>query len=167
VNYRGLNKITVKNRHSFLLVGEILDRFSGAAVYTKLDLKDIYYRIRIRKGDEWKTIFRIKYGYFEYKMILFGLINVPVIFQAYINKALADFIDINYIAYFDDILIYFSIYIEYQRYIRQMLEHLRQYKLYTKLFKYEFSVILMIFLGFVINIGKIKMDMNRVEIIVE
>jgi hypothetical protein len=50
--------------------------------------------------------------------MLFDLINVPVIFQTYINKALADLIDINYITYFDDILIYFSIYTEYQRYIR-------------------------------------------------
>jgi hypothetical protein len=52
VNYKDLNKITIKNRHSLLLMGEILDRFNGAAVYTKFDLKDIYYRIRIRKGDE-------------------------------------------------------------------------------------------------------------------
>jgi hypothetical protein len=113
VNYRDFNKITVKNRYPFLLIGEILDRLNGAAVYTKLDFKDIYYRIRIRKKDEWKTIFRIRYGHFEYKMILFGFINVPAIFQAYINKILAGFIDINYITYFDDIFIYFLIYIEY------------------------------------------------------
>jgi hypothetical protein len=62
--------------------------------------------------------FRIKYGYFEYKMILFSLINISAIFQTYINKTLTDFIDINYIAYLDDILIYSSIYTEYQRYIR-------------------------------------------------
>jgi hypothetical protein len=52
VDYRGLNKITVKNRHSFFLMREILDRLNGAAVYTKFDLKNIYYRIRIREGDE-------------------------------------------------------------------------------------------------------------------
>jgi hypothetical protein len=80
VNYRGLNKITIKNRHPFFLIRKILDRFNGAAVYTKLDLKDIYYRIRIREEDEWKTIFRIRYSHFEYKMILFGLINVSAIF---------------------------------------------------------------------------------------
>jgi hypothetical protein len=120
VNYRGFNKITVKNRYLFFLVGEILDRFSGVAVYTKLDLKNAYYRIRIRERDEWKTAFRIKYGYFEYKMILFGLVNAPAIFQAYINKALAGFININYVTYLDDIFIYFSIYAEYQRYIRSV-----------------------------------------------
>jgi hypothetical protein len=60
VNYRDLNKITVKNRHSLSLVGETLNRFNGAAVYTKFDLKKIYYKIRIKKGDEWKTAFKIK-----------------------------------------------------------------------------------------------------------
>jgi hypothetical protein len=80
VNYRNLNKITVKNRHSFFLVREILDRLNGAAVYTKLDLKNTYYKIRTRKGDEWKTAFRIRYSYFEYKMILFDIINVSAIF---------------------------------------------------------------------------------------
>jgi hypothetical protein len=118
VNYKNLNKITVKNRHLFFLMGEILDRFNGIAVYTKFDLKNIYYKIRIRKRDEWKTIFKIKYNYFEYKMMPFNLINVSATFPTYINKALADFIHINYITYFDDILIYFSIYAEHQRYIR-------------------------------------------------
>jgi hypothetical protein len=52
VDYRNLNKIIIKNRYLFSLVGEILNRFSGAAIYTKFNLKKIYYRIRIKKGDE-------------------------------------------------------------------------------------------------------------------
>jgi hypothetical protein len=167
VNYRNFNKITIKNRYLFFLVREILDRFNKVAIYIKLDLKDAYYWIRIREGDEWKTAFKIKYSYFEYKMILFNFINVPAIFQAYINKTLADFIDINYVAYLNDIFIYSFIYAEYQRYIRQMLERLRQYKLYIKLFKCEFSIILVIFFGFVVNIGEIEMDINKIEVIIE
>jgi hypothetical protein len=86
-------------------MGEILNRLNGAAIYTKLDLKNTYYKIRIRKGDEWKTIFRIKYRHFEYKIMLFSLINVPATFQTYINKALADLVDINCITYLNNILI--------------------------------------------------------------
>jgi hypothetical protein len=97
--------------------------------------------------------------------MLFDLINAPAIFQTYINKALIGFININYIAYFDDILIYSSIYTEHQRHIRQILERLRQYKLYTKLSKCEFSIILMIFLEFVINTDRIEMDISKIEII--
>jgi hypothetical protein len=118
VDYRDFNKITIKNRHSFFLIREILDRFNGITIYTKFDLKNTYYRIRIRKKDEWKTIFRIRYSYFEYKVMLFGLINAPAIFQTYINKALTGFININYVAYLDDIFIYFSIYTEHRRHIR-------------------------------------------------
>jgi hypothetical protein len=104
MKYRDLNKIRIKNRYLFLLIGEILDRFSGVAVYAKLDLKNTYYKIRIRKKDEWKTIFRTKYNYFEYKMMLFDFINASAIFQTYINKALADLININYITYFNNIV---------------------------------------------------------------
>jgi hypothetical protein len=113
VNYKGFNKITIKNRHSFLLVKEILNRFSGIAIYTKLDLKNIYYKIRIRKKDEWKTAFKIKYSHFEYKIMLFNLIKIPAIFQTYINKTLTDLININYIIYVNDILIYFFTYTEH------------------------------------------------------
>jgi hypothetical protein len=122
VDYRSFNKIIIKNRYLFLLVGKILNRFNRVAVYTKLDLKKIYYRIRIKKGNEWKTTFKIRYGHFEYKVTSFDFANAPVIFQTYINKVLADLININYIIYFDNILIYFINRAEYQQYIRQILE---------------------------------------------
>jgi hypothetical protein len=113
VNYRYLNKITIKNRHSLLLIRKILDRLNGAAIYTKLDFKNIYYKICIRQKDKYKTIFKIRYNHLEYKIILFNFINAPAIFQTYINKALIDFIDINYITYFNNIIIYSSTYTEY------------------------------------------------------
>jgi hypothetical protein len=107
VDYKGFNKIIIKNRYSLPLMGEILDRLSGAAIYTKFDLKETYYKIRIKKGDEWKTVFRIKYAHFEYKVIFFDFVNISVIFQAYINKILTDLIDFSCVIYFDNILIYF------------------------------------------------------------
>ena len=76
VDYRAINKITIKNRHLLLLIVEMIDRLVGAAVYTKLDIRDIYYKIRIRRGDEWKTAFRTRYGYFEYVVMPFGFTNV-------------------------------------------------------------------------------------------
>jgi hypothetical protein len=167
VDYRDLNKITIKNRYSLSLIKETLNRLSGAAIYTKFDFKKIYYKIRIKKGDEWKTIFKIKYGYFKYKMISFSLANAPAIFQIYINRILAGLIDISCVAYLNNIFIYSINRAEYQQYIRQILERLRQYKLYVKLFKCEFFIISIIFLRFVINIRKIKMDENKIEAIIE
>jgi hypothetical protein len=106
VNYRNLNKITIKNRYSLPLMGETLNRLNETAIYTKLDLKETYYRIRIKKGNEWKTAFKIRYGHFEYKVISFDLANTSAIFQVYINKALADLINISCVAYLNNIFIY-------------------------------------------------------------
>jgi hypothetical protein len=167
VNYRSLNKIIVKNRYPLLLIGKTLNHLNGAVVYTKLDLKKIYYKIRIKKGDEWKTAFRIRYDYFKYKIIFFDFANIFTIFQVYINKVLINLININYVIYFNNILIYFINRAKYQQHVGQIFERLRQYKLYIKLFKYEFSIISVIFLGFVINIREIEINESKIEIIAE
>jgi hypothetical protein len=80
VDYRALNTRTVKNRTALPLIGEILDCLSTAKIYTKLNLKDTYYRICIRAGDKWKTAFRTRYGYYEFRVIPIGLVNAPATF---------------------------------------------------------------------------------------
>ena len=82
--------------------------------------------------------------------MFFGLINTPTIFQLYINRTFIDFIDICYIIYLDDIFIYSTNSTDYQRYIREILERFRNFKLYLKLSKYEFSVNRVKFLNFMI-----------------
>ncbi|RAR05874.1 gag/polymerase/env polyprotein [Stemphylium lycopersici] len=85
VDYRGLNKVTIKDRYPIPLVSEMLDRLSKAAIYTKLDLRDAYYRLRVCEGDEWKTAFKTRYGHYEYNVMLFGLANAPATFQSYVH----------------------------------------------------------------------------------
>ena len=106
VDYRGLNNLTIKNRYPLPLIGELLDRLGRAKRFTQLDLTSAYHRMRIREGDEWKTAFRTRYGHFEYQVMPFGLTNAPASFQGYINKILAEKLDIFVIVYLDDILIY-------------------------------------------------------------
>jgi hypothetical protein len=106
VDYRGLNKVSVKNRYPLPLISEILDRLAGAKWFSKIDIKDAYYRIRIQEGDEWKTAFRTRYGHYEYTVMPFGLTNAPATFQNYIHTALHDVLDIFAIAYLDDILVF-------------------------------------------------------------
>jgi hypothetical protein len=80
VDYRGLNAVTIKNRCPLPLIQESLDRLGTAKVFLKMDLRDAYHRIRIREGDEWKTAFCTRYGYFEYLVVPFGLTNALAIF---------------------------------------------------------------------------------------
>ena len=106
VDYRGLNSIIVKNRYPLPLITKIIDRVTGAKYFSKIDLKDVYYRLRIKAGDEWKTAFRTYYGHYEFMVVLMGLINAPITFQAYINKALQGLVDDFCIIYLDDILVF-------------------------------------------------------------
>ena len=106
MDYWGLNNLTIKNRYPLPLIGESLDRLGRAKRFTQLDLTSAYHRMRIKEGDEWKTAFRTRYGHFEYQVMPFGLSNAPASFQGYINKILAEKLDIFVIVYLDDILIY-------------------------------------------------------------
>jgi hypothetical protein len=137
VDYQGLNKVTVKNRHPLPLIAESLERLAQAKIYTKLDIRDAYHRIRIKEGDEWKTAFRTRYGHFEYTVMPFGLTNAPAQFQAYMNEALAGLVNVTYIVYLDDILIFSNSKKEHVEHVREVLDRLRKAKLYVKLSKCE------------------------------
>ncbi len=108
VDYRNLNNLTIKNRYSPFLVDNSLDRLGGAKKYTKLDFTSVYYRIRIKKRDKWKTTFWTRYSQYKYYVMPFGLANAPASFHSYINKCLAEKLDMFCIVYLDDILTYIS-----------------------------------------------------------
>ena len=103
VDYWGLNAATIKNHYALPLIGETLNQLAGVKIFTQLNLCNAYHCIRICEGDKWKTAFRTYYGHFEYTVMLFRLTNAPVTFQAYINKALSDMLDLCVVVYLDDI----------------------------------------------------------------
>ncbi len=107
MNYRDLNKITVKNHHSLSLINETLDRLSKVKQFTKLNLKNVYHHLRIQCEDEWKTMFCTHYDHFKYMIMSFDLINTSVIFQTYINKILTELLNDFCVVYLNDILIFF------------------------------------------------------------
>jgi RNase H-like domain found in reverse transcriptase/Reverse transcriptase (RNA-dependent DNA polymerase) len=162
VDYRGLNKITVKNRYPLPLLAEILDRLGGACVFTKLDLRDAYHRIPIAKEDIWKTAFRTRYGHFEYAVMPFGLTNAPATFQASVNEALRGLLDQCCIAYMDDILIFSKVGEDHAAHVRAVLERLREYRLYAKLSKCDFDIDEVAFLGFRVGVAGVSMDPRKV-----
>lgn len=165
VDYRGLNKITEKNRYPLPLITEILDRISGCTFFSKIDVKDAYYRIRIKEGDEWKTAFRTRYGHFEYMVMPFGLTNAPATFQHYIHKALGPLVDVVCVAYLDDILVFSKDHESHTEHLQQVLERMRDAELYAKPSKCEFYQSQVEFLGFILSGDGIAMDPRRVDTI--
>ena len=134
INYQGLNNITIKNWYLLPLIGESLNRLGRAKQFIQLDLTSAYHQMRIHEGNKWKTVFRTRYGHFEYHVMSFGLSNAPASFQGYINKILAEKLDIFVIVYLEDILIYTDD--DGNRYIsvvQWVLEQLRKFSLFANL----------------------------------
>jgi Reverse transcriptase (RNA-dependent DNA polymerase)/RNase H-like domain found in reverse transcriptase/Integrase zinc binding domain/Chromo (CHRromatin Organisation MOdifier) domain/Integrase core domain len=167
VDYRGLNKITKKNRYPLPLIGEILDRLADACYFTQLDLRNAYHRIWIKKEDRWKTAFRTRYGHYEYCVMPFGLTNAPATFQAFVNETLVGLLDNSCIAFMDDILIFSQSREEHTTHTREVLTRLRKSRLYVKLSKCRFSVQEVDFLGYRIGIAGVSMDPRKVATIAE
>lgn len=165
VDYRGLNRITVKNRYPLPLISDIMEQLGAAKVFSKLDLRDAYHRIRIKEGDQWKTAFRTRYGQFEYTVMPFGLTNAPATFQSYMHKALAGLEDHICVGYLDDILVYSDTIEEHERHLQLVHERLRQYQLFVKASKCEYFRNEVEFLGFIVSAEGISMDPRRVETI--
>ena len=140
VDYRQLNDITIKDRTPLPLINELKDRLHGKNWFTALDLKGAYNLIRIKKGDEWKTAFRTKFGLFEYLVMPFGLTNAPATFQRMINNVLREHLDIFVIAYLDDILIFSETLEEHKKHVHWVLKTLQDANLLVNLEKCAFHV---------------------------
>jgi hypothetical protein len=169
VDYRRLNEITVKNRCPLPLIGEMLQQVgqSKARVFTKIDLRAAYNLVRIKKGDEWKTAFRCRYGHFEYQVMPFGLTNAPATFQQIMNDIFRDMLDQFIVIYIDDLLIYSRDPAEHPQHVRKVLERLNDHCLYAKLEKCEFSKKEVEFVGFKISGDGISMDSKKIESIIK
>ncbi len=163
IDYRGLNDITVKNRYPLPLMSSAFELLQGAKVFTKLDLRNAYHLVRIRKGDEWKTAFNTPTGHYEYLVLPFGLTNAPAVFQGMVNRVLGDMINRFVFVYLDDILIFSPSLQVHTQHVRQVLQRLLENQLFVKAEKCEFHAKSVSFLGFIVSDGEIKPDLAKVE----
>ena len=167
IDYRALNKITVKDRYPMPRADELLDQLLHARVFTKLDLRSGYHQVRVAEEDIPKTAFRTKFGHFEFTVMPFGLCNAPATFQRMMNDALRPFIDDFVIVYIDDILIFSRNEAEHEEHLRAVLQRLREHKLQAKRSKCEFGMDELDYLGHTINWQGVKMNDAKIRAIEE
>ena len=126
VNYRALNAITVKNRYPLPLIQEILNRLVKVKYFTKLDIVVVFNKIRMVEGKKWKTVFRTRYGLFEFLVINFDLCGASSFFQNYINDILHEHLNIFCSAYIDDILIYNKTKKEHMKHVHKFFRNCKK-----------------------------------------
>ncbi|XP_041423615.1 protein cordon-bleu [Xenopus laevis] len=164
IDYRGLNKITVKNRYLLPLIAELFDQLKGAKIFSKLDLRGAYNLIRIREGDEWKTAFNTRDGHYEYLVMPFGLCNAPAFFQEFVNDVFRDLLGRFVVVYLDDILIFSKDLESHRSQVKEVLSRLRKNSLFAKLEKCVFEVSKIPFLGYIISPEGFEMDPVKVSV---
>ena len=165
VDYRGLNKISKKDRYPLPFISDLLSTAGKARLYMTIDLRHAYHLVRIADGDEWKTAFRTRYGSFEWLVMPFGLSNAPAAFQRFMNDIFSDLLDVHVIVYLDDILIYSDDPAEHKKHVREVLRRLRKHGLYARPDKCHFSTDSVEYLGFILSKEGLKMDQSKVQTI--
>src|SRR5262249_20834922 len=147
INYRELNRVTIKNKYPLPRIDDLFDQLRGAKIFSRIDLKSGYHQIRIKAEDVSKTAFRTRYGHYEFLVMPFGLTNAPAVFMDLMNRVFKTLLDVCVIVFIDDILVYSSNEKQHEEHLRSVLQILRNNKLYAKLSKCEFWLKNIEFLG--------------------
>ncbi|GKA73039.1 putative reverse transcriptase domain-containing protein [Tanacetum coccineum] len=163
IDYRELNKLTVKNRYPLPRIDDLFDQLQGSSVYSKIDLRSGYHQLRVREEDIPKTAFRTRYGHYEFQVMPFGLTNAPAVFMDLMNRVCKPYLDKFVIVFIDDILIYSKNKKEHEEHLKQILELLKKEELYAKFSKCEFWIPKVQFLGHVIDSEGIHVDPAKIE----
>ncbi|GJS55323.1 putative reverse transcriptase domain-containing protein [Tanacetum coccineum] len=128
IDYRELNKLTIKNRYPLPMIDDLFDQLQGSSVYSKIDLRLGYHQLRVRDEDIPKTTFKTRYGHYEFQVMPFGLTNAPAVFMDLMNRVCKPYLDKFVIVFIDDILIYSHNKEEHANHLRIILELLKKEK---------------------------------------
>ena len=135
IDYRQLNKVTIRNQYPLPRIDDLFDQLQGAKVFSKTDLQLGYHQLMVLREDVLKTAFRTRYGHYEFLVMPFGLTNAPAAFMDLINRVFGPYLDKFVIVFIDDILVYSSSKEEHAKHLRIVLQTLREHQLYAKFIK--------------------------------
>ena len=167
IDYRQLNKVTIRNQYPLPRIDDLFDQLQGAKVFSKIDLRSGYHQLKVRREDVPKTAFKTRYGHYEFLVMPFGLTNAPAAFMDLMNRVFGPYLDKFVIVFIDDILVYSSSKEEHAEHLRIVLQNLREHQLYAKFIKCQFWLDRVAFLGHVVSAEGISVDPQKIEAIVD
>ena len=165
VDYRGLNKITVKNKFPLPRFSDMFSKFSNKNLFTKIDLRNAFYQVRVFQDHQYLTSFRCWLGQFEYQVMPFGLTNAPAVLQSFMNHIFQDMLDNCLVIYIDDILVFSPNYKTHLVQVREVLSRLRKFKLFAKTEKCFFLQDSVELLGFIISSSGVQLAQDKLQVI--
>jgi hypothetical protein len=165
INYRKLNNLTYKDQYLLPLISKTLARITRAKIFTKLDIRQAFHRIRISPESEELMTFWTRYKAYKCKVLPFSLTNGLATYQRYINNILFDYLNVFCTTYLNNILIYSKDLLKHKTHVKLVLERLREAKLQVNIKKSEFKVTRTKYLGFVISTAGIKVNKSKTKII--
>ncbi|KAL4366658.1 hypothetical protein GQ457_05G024200 [Hibiscus cannabinus] len=163
IDYRQLNKLTIKNWYPLPRIEDLFDQLKNAIVFSKIDLRSEYYQMRVKEEDVPKTTFRTRYGNYEFLVMPFGLTNAPAAFMDLMNWVFKPYLDKFVVVFIDGILVYSRNKEEHVEHLRIVLQTLRDRQLFAKFSKCEFWLSEVSFLGHVITEEGIKVDPKKIQ----
>nr|GFC42032.1 putative reverse transcriptase domain-containing protein [Tanacetum cinerariifolium] len=128
IDYRELNKLTIKNKYPLPRIDDLFDQLQGSSVYSKIDLRSGYHQLRIHEEDIPITVFRTRYGHYEFQVMPFGLTNTPAVFMDLMNRVCKSYLDKFMIVFIDDILIYSKNKEEHGEHLKTILKLMKDEK---------------------------------------
>jgi hypothetical protein len=138
IDYRKLNKTTIKNKYPLPRIDDLFDQLRGATIFSNIDLRFGYHQVQIKDEDIHKTSFKTRYSHHEFVVVPFGLTNAPTTFMCLLNNLLSKLLHSFVLAFIDDIIIYFNNREYHEEHLNLVLQVLREHQLYAKFSKCGF-----------------------------
>jgi len=163
IDYRELNRLTIKNKYPLPRIDDLFDQFKEATVFSKIDLRSGYHQLKVKEADILKTAIRTRYGHYEFLVMLFGVTNAPSVFMDLMNQVFHKYLDQFVVVFIGDILVYSATHEDHEEHLKTVMSLLRENKLFAKLKKCEFWLKEVSFLGHIISKDGVAVDPRKIE----